>query len=137
MDKSLTIERLIAWISSFFGGLAVLLVSIGLFGVMSYVMARRTNEIGLRMALGATRMNVIGMVLRESMLMVVMGIAAGVPATLAATRLISTQLFGVSATDPGRMVGAGGLLIVVAILAGLVPARRASKIEPMAALRYE
>src|SRR5205807_10110042 len=99
VDKTLVQERLIAWVSGFFGALAVLLACIGLYGVMSYVAARRTNEIGVRLALGATRLEVQGMVLRESMVLVAAGIAIGLPATIGAARLAASFLFGIPAAD--------------------------------------
>jgi ABC-type antimicrobial peptide transport system permease subunit len=108
-----------------------------LYGVMSYTAARRTNEIGIRLALGATRATVVGMVLRESLLLVLAGIAIGVPLALGASRLISGLLFGVSATDPATISMASLLMIVVAAMAALAPARRAAKVDPMVALRYE
>jgi predicted permease len=137
LNQSLAQERLIATLSGFFGAVALLLASMGLYGVMSYTVARRTNEIGIRLALGATRAGVLGMVLRESVWLAGLGIAIGVPATLAATRLISAMLFGVSASDPWTVGAAAVLLIVVAALASFVPARRASKVDPLMALRYE
>ena len=137
VDESLVQERLIATLSGFFGALALLLASIGLYGVMSYIAARRTNEIGIRLALGASRAGVLWMALRETVALVILGIAIGVPGALAAGRLISTLLFGVSASDPVTVTAASGLMIAVAMLAGFVPARRASKVDPMVALRYE
>ena len=137
VDQSLVQERLIATLSGFFGALALLLASMGLYGVMSYIAARRTNEIGIRLALGASRGSVLWMALRETIALVIVGIAIGVPAALAAARLISTLLFGVSASDPMTVAGASVLMIGVATLAGFVPARRASKVDPMVALRYE
>jgi predicted permease len=137
VDKTLVQERLIAWVSGFFGALAVLLACIGLYGVMSYMAARRTNEIGIRLALGATRFEVLRMGLRESMLLVAAGIAIGIPATIGAMRLATSLLFGVSAADPGTIGLATLLLILVALFAGFLPARRASKVDPMTALRYE
>jgi predicted permease len=137
VDKTLVQERLIAWVSGFFGAVAVLLACIGLYGVMTYVAARRTNEIGIRLALGATRFEVLRMGLRESMLLVAAGVGIGIPATIGATRLATSLLFGVSAADPTTIGLATLLLIVVALIAGFLPARRASKVDPMTALRYE
>jgi ABC-type antimicrobial peptide transport system permease subunit len=104
---------------------------------MSYVVARRTNEIGIRMALGAERSNVRWLVMREVLALVAIGVVAGVPAALAGSRLISNMLFGLRGTDPVSMVVAVGAMLVVAMMAGYLPARRASRIEPMVALRYE
>jgi predicted permease len=137
LDSQLVQDRLISAIAGFFGVLAVLLTCLGLYGVMSYMVARRTNEIGIRMAIGATRGRVLTMVLQESLALVVGGILIGLPATIAAARLIANRLFGVGASDPATIGSAVLLIIVVAALAGLLPARRASKVDPMVALRYE
>ncbi len=130
-------ERLRATLSSFFGVLAVLLAGLGIFGVISYAVSRRTNEIGIRLALGAKPSNVQLMVLKETLLLTLVGVAIGVPVTLAATRLISTKLFGVSASDPVTIFGATVLMISVGALAALLPAHRASRVDPLVALRYE
>ena len=141
VDGSLNQERLIAQLSSFFGGLALLLACVGLYGIMSYAVARRTSEIGIRMALGAQRGNILGMVLRETLLLVLIGLALGIPAALAATRLagslISSLLFKLKAADPVTITIATLVMIVIALLAGYLPARRASRVDPMVALRYE
>ncbi|HYL75560.1 MAG TPA: ABC transporter permease [Bryobacteraceae bacterium] len=130
-------ERLMASLSGFFGGLGVLLACLGLYGVMSYTAARRTNEIGIRLALGAMPENVLRMVIRESLVLVLAGIAIGVPVALVATRLISTKLYGIGASDPLTISGAILLMIAVAAFAGGIPARRAANVDPMVALRYE
>jgi predicted permease len=137
LDSQLVQDRLISAIAGFFGVLAVLLACLGLYGVMSYMVARRTNEIGVRMAMGATRGQVLTRVLQESLALVAAGILIGLPATIAAARLIANRLFGVGASDPATIGSAVLLLIAVAALAGLLPARRASKVDPMVALRYE
>ncbi len=134
---SITNQRLVAQLSAFFGLLAVFLSCIGIYGVMSYVVTRRTNEIGIRMALGAGRSNMLWMVLREILTLVSVGVVIGVPATLAGDRLVSNMLFGLKPTDPATLVGATAILLIVAAIAGYLPARRASLIEPMVALRYE
>jgi predicted permease len=136
-DESLAQERLFATLSSFFGLLALLLASIGLYGVMSYNVARRTNEIGIRMALGARRGDVVRLVLQETLLLVLIGLVVGFGTALATTRLISSMLFGLTPNDPITIMLAAWLLIGVAMLAGYLPARRASRIDPMVALRYE
>ncbi len=136
-DESLTQERLFAILSSFFGILALSLACIGLYGVMSYGVARRTNEIGIRMALGASAPRVTLMVMRETMLVVVTGVVIGLGAAVATTRLIAAMLFGVAPTDPVTISFAILVMIGVAALAGYLPARRASKVDPMVALRYE
>ena len=130
-------DRLSAQLVSFFGALALILACIGLYGVMAQGVARRTNEIGIRMALGAKGGNIAWMVLRETLVLVVAGLAIGIPAALLSARLIETQLFGLSGTDPLTLIAAAAVLTVVALLAGYIPARRASRVDPLTALRYE
>jgi ABC-type antimicrobial peptide transport system permease subunit len=130
-------ERLFATLSSFFGLLAVMLAAIGLYGVMAYSVARRRNEIGIRMALGAQRRDVIRLALRESLLLVALGAGIGLATALATTRLISAQLFGLAPTDPLTITLATLLLLAVATLAGYLPARKAAQTDPMLALRDE
>ncbi|HEX6729064.1 MAG TPA: ABC transporter permease [Pyrinomonadaceae bacterium] len=130
-------ERLVAQLVGFFGALALLLACVGLYGVMAHNVARRTNEIGIRMALGAMRNNIAWMVLRESFLLVAGGLLIGVPVAVLAARLISSQLYGLSPGDPLTMVGAAAILIVVALIASYVPARKASRVNPLVALRDE
>jgi predicted permease len=130
-------DRLIAQLVSFFGALALLLACIGLYGVMAHGVARRTNEIGIRMALGARGGNIAWMILRETLILVVFGLLIGVPTALFAARFISAQLFGLQPADPATLIGAGVVLTLVALLAGYVPARRASRVNPLTALRYE
>jgi predicted permease len=137
VDATLVEERLITVLSGFFAVLAVLLASLGLYGVMAYRATRRTNEIGIRMALGATRGQVLGMVLKQSLGLVAVGIAIGVMATLGVTRLISSLLFGVKPADPVTIGGGALLMVVVAAVAAFLPARRAARVDPMTALRYE
>ncbi len=137
VNRSITNQRLVAQLSTFFGLLAVFLSCIGIYGLMSYVVMRRTNEIGIRMALGAKRSHVRWMVMREILLLVALGIAIGVPAALAGNRLISNMLFGLRPADPVSLLAAVGVLLVVAAIAGYLPARRASLVDPMVALRCE
>jgi predicted lysophospholipase L1 biosynthesis ABC-type transport system permease subunit len=111
--------------------------SIGLFGLMSYSVVRRTNEIGIRMALGAERQDVVRLVMRESMMLVVAGVLLGLTGAIAATRLVANLIFGLAPLDPITMTGAVVVMVFFAALAGYVPARRASRIDPMVALRYE
>ena len=135
--SSLGTDRLIAQLVSFFGALALVLACIGLYGVMAHGVARRTNEIGIRMALGARGANIAWMILRETLYLVLAGLVIGVPAALIGARLIATQLFGLSPTDPLTLIGASLVLTIVALLAGYLPARRASRVNPLSALRYE
>jgi predicted permease len=135
--RSTTNQRLLAQLSAFFGLLAVFLSCIGIYGLMSYVVSRRTNEIGLRMALGAERSQVLWSVMRESFWLVTLGIATGVPVALAGSRLISSLLYGLRASDPVTILAGVGVLSVVAALAGYLPARRASLLDPMSSLRYQ
>jgi len=137
LDETLSTERLIAMLSAAFGVLATVLAAIGLYGVMAFVVARRTKEIGLRMALGAPQGAVVWMVMRETAILVGLGLALGVPAAFALSRYVATQLYGVKATDVWTAAAALGILALVAAGAGFLPARRASGIDPIQALRYE
>jgi predicted permease len=137
VNRTMTSNRLTAQLSAFFGLLAVFLSCIGIYGLMSYVVSRRTNEIGIRMALGAARSNVRWLVLKEIVLLVAIGIAIGIPMTIAGNRLIANKLYGFHGTDLVSFAAAIILLLAVATLAGYIPASRASKVDPMVALRYE
>ncbi|PYT20584.1 MAG: multidrug ABC transporter substrate-binding protein [Acidobacteria bacterium] len=130
-------ERMFAGLVGSFGLIAALLAAIGLYGVMAYSVARRTNEIGIRMAMGAGRGHVQWMVLRESLWMVAAGLTLGIPAALALTRLVREALYGIQPNDPLSFVAAGVLMAVVAGVAGWIPARRAARVDPMRALRCE
>jgi predicted permease len=132
-----TQDRLVARLTTLFGVLALILASVGLYGVMSYFVARRTGEIGIRMALGATRMSVLSNVLRGALLQIAFGLVVGIPAALFAGHLMASQLYGVGSYDPWAFVGAAVVLAICAALASLIPARRAASIEPMQALRTE
>jgi predicted permease len=137
MKSSLLQDRLVTQLVSFFGLLALLLACVGLYGVMAQAVARRTNEIGIRMALGARGTNIVWMVLREVLSLVLAGLVLGIPTALIAARFVSSQLFGLKASDPATLIGAGVILTLVALIAGFVPARRASRVNPLVALRYE
>ena len=136
-EDSFVKERLIATLSTFFGLLAALLACVGLYGTLAYGVARRTGEIGVRMALGATRRDVLWMVLRETLVLIAIGVVVGLPCSVGASRLLASQLYGVKPTD-ALTLAAGALLFAgVAVFAGYDPARRASRVDPMVALRYE
>jgi macrolide transport system ATP-binding/permease protein len=130
-------DRLVAQLSSLFGGLSLILASVGLYGVMSYFVARRTSEIGVRMALGATRVDVVSLVMRGVLGQVLIGLCLGIPASLYAGYLMKSLLYGVGSYDPWALVGAPFALILCAAVAGFIPARRAASIEPMQALRTQ
>jgi predicted permease len=137
LDRSLVQQRLIARLSAFFGLTALLLACIGLYGILSYAVARRTHEIGIRLALGAQRGKVVWLVLREALALVTSGIAVGLLAALFVTKLADSLLFGLKPTDPLTLLIATVLLMVVATLAGYLPARRAAHVDPLVALRDE
>jgi ABC-type antimicrobial peptide transport system permease subunit len=134
---SITNESTIAELSAFFALVAIFLSSIGIYGVMSYLVARRTGEIGIRMALGAGRSVVGWQVMREIAVLVMSGIAIGLPAALAGGRLVNNLLYGISGTDPVSATAAVAVLIAAGLLAGYLPARRAARMDPLVALRYE
>jgi predicted permease len=137
IDRSLLRERVFAILSAFFGALALLLAGIGLYGLMAYNVSRRTQEIGVRIALGAARNNVLSMILRETLGVTGLGVALGLACALAASQVIVNMLYGVSAQDPATLAAAAAVLFAVAALAGWIPARRAMRVDPMVALRYE
>jgi predicted permease len=137
IDRGLLKERITALLSAFFGGLALLLAGIGLYGLMAYNVTRRTREIGIRMALGAQRGSVAALVLREALLLAAVGLAIGVPCALAGSKLIASMLYGVSARDGVTLASVSALLVAVAVVAGWIPARHAAQVDPMVALRCE
>ncbi|HEX3683510.1 MAG TPA: ABC transporter permease [Bryobacteraceae bacterium] len=137
LDDSLSVERLTASLASAFGLLATVLAAVGLYGVMAFLVTRRTREIGIRMALGARGGDVLWLVMREVLVIAAIGIAIGLPAALAVTRLVQTQLYGMSPSDPLTIALAILGILMIAALSGYVPARRASQIDPTIALRYE
>jgi predicted permease len=137
VGRSFTNQKLVAELSTFFGLLAVFLSCIGIYGLMSYVVSRRTHEIGIRMALGAPRSEVRWMVMREIALLVAVGVAIGIPITIASGRMVSHMLFGLKGADVASLLIAIAVLLTVGLLAGYLPAKRASRVDPMVALRYE
>ena len=137
IERRFAQEKVFAQAYAWFGGLALVVASIGLFGLMSYTVARRTNEIGIRMALGADRRTVLAMVMRESLVLVVVGVVLGVASALAAGRLVESLLFGLAATDALTLAGAVIVMFAVSAVAGYLPARTAARVNPMIALRYE
>src|SRR5262249_34229987 len=137
IDMQTMRDRLTAQLSSVVGGLAVLLACLGLYGVMSYNVARRTRELGVRMALGARRAAILSLVLREALAVTLIGAIAGLAASVAGTRVMQSLLFGLTARDPRTFVSATILLIAVASCAAALPAWRASRVDPMVALRCE
>ncbi|HWQ57326.1 MAG TPA: ADOP family duplicated permease, partial [Bryobacteraceae bacterium] len=137
LDDSVLQERLVATLCTLFGALAVLLAAVGLYGVMSQAVSRRTREIGVRIAMGAPRSGVMRMVIRDALVLVAAGAAIGIPAALALSRYVASLLYGISPQDPAAVAVSIGLLAVVTVAAAWVPARRATRIDPIRALRYE
>jgi predicted permease len=136
-DNNIAQERMLTTLCGFFGSLAVLLAAIGLYGVMAHAVARRVREIGIRMALGARAGDVRWLILRETALMVACGAAVGLPTAYFCTRLVETFLYGLTPQDPLTIAGSVALLLAITALAGYIPARRATRIDPMVALRYD
>jgi ABC-type antimicrobial peptide transport system permease subunit len=137
VDDSLRTDHFVASLSGAFGLLAIILASVGLYEIMAFSVARRTRDIGIRMALGARGSNIVRQVLGETLILMLMDVTIGVPIALAGTRLIGTMLFGLGAADPIAITAACAILAAIAALAGYIPARRASRVDPMVALRYE
>jgi ABC-type antimicrobial peptide transport system permease subunit len=137
IQESLLPEKLMAALSGFFGILAGLLTAVGLYGVISFLVARRTHEIGIRMALGAGKRQVLGSILRETLMLTALGIGVGLPITFIVARLIASMLFGVKPDDPAALALAAFALCGVSLSAAYIPARRAAKVDPLVALRYE
>jgi ABC-type antimicrobial peptide transport system permease subunit len=137
IEDMLTRERLMSRLSTFYGGVALVLACIGLYGLLAYEVARRTRELGIRMALGAERRDLLRLVVGQGISLALIGSAIGVGAAIGVTRFMSEMLYGIHADDPLTFAGVAILMIFVALLACYIPARRAMKVDPMAALRYE
>jgi ABC-type antimicrobial peptide transport system permease subunit len=137
IDESLLNERMVASLSAMFGALATLLAVVGLYGVMAYTVEQRTREIGIRVALGAQRGNVVWLVMKEVVVMVGIGFAIGLPAAWLSSKLVASLLYGIQPDDPVSIAAAMAVLAGIALLAGYIPAARASRVDPLRALRYE
>jgi ABC-type antimicrobial peptide transport system permease subunit len=137
IDATMQMERTLATLTTSFGVLALLLASVGIYGIMAYSVAQRTNEIGIRLALGARPVQVRSMILRESTWLTAGGIVVGVGAALGLTRLVKSMLYGVTPNDPVTLAAGVALLLAVALVATWIPARRAASVQPMEALRHE
>jgi ABC-type antimicrobial peptide transport system permease subunit len=137
LDETLLTDRLIALLSAGFGLLATILASVGLYGVMAFVVVRRKKELGIRLALGAQPAGVVWLVMKEVLLLLVIGLAVGIPAAIGAGRYVAAQLYGIDPNDPWIAGSTVVLLTLVSAAAGLIPARRASRIDPILAIRYE
>ncbi len=137
ISNSLTSERFQTTLLTLFGGLGLLIVIVGVYGVISYFVAQRTHEIGVRMALGATQTSVLRLVLRQGALLAVAGVAIGVAASLALARVLRGLLYGIAPSDPATLVGITALLMIVVLAASWIPARRATRVDPLIALRHE
>jgi ABC-type antimicrobial peptide transport system permease subunit len=137
VERTLVREKLVATLASLFGAISLALAAVGLYGLIAYTVTRRTHEIGVRIALGANRVQVLWMVLRAALALVAIGILIGLPISFAVSSLVSKMLFGLKPTDLANAAEVAGLLAAVATVAAYLPARRASSVEPMEALRYE
>ena len=137
LSESIARQRFSTLLLGVFAGVALALAAVGIYGVMSYSMAQRTREIGIRMALGAQKWDVLKLAVGQGLKLVAVGVAIGLAGALALTRVMSSLLFGISATDPATLVTISLVLVAVALLASYLPARRASKVDPLIALRYE
>ena len=137
LDHALLPERVLAMLSGFFGGLGLLLASIGLYGLLQYTVSRRTGEIGVRVALGASRSGIAALILRDVAMLLAVGLAMGFALAFAGARVIATSLYGLSGHDPVALGAAAGVLVLVALGASLVPSLRAARVDPAVALRHQ
>jgi len=137
MDKQVFIEKLVAQLSSAFAVLAVLLACAGIYGLLSYEVTRRTREIGIRMAIGAQRGHVVGMIVKQGLVLAILGALIGSAVSLGASRLLQSLLYGVRAGDPLTLLFVAALVLFVGLVACWIPARRATRVDPLVALRYE
>ena len=137
IEKRFAHEKVLAQAYALFGGIAVFVAAIGLFGLMSYNVSRRTREIGIRIAMGAQRREVLGLIVRESLVLVIAGIVIGIGISIASGEYVASQLFGLEPTDVTTLLAAMAVMVAVSAAAGYLPARRATRVDPMIALRYE
>ena len=137
INQDLRTERILAILSAFFAAVTALLVALGLYGLLAYTVTRRTTEIGVRLALGASRKSVLWLILKDALLLTALGIVIGIPAVLIAGKLISSMLYGISPSSPLTLVICALVMLAIAASAGLIPAWRAAKVDPSTALRWE
>lgn len=137
LNRTLDRDRLLAFLAGSFGALALAIAAVGIYGLLSYEVAKRANEVGIRMALGATRSSILAMVLREVLLVCAVGVALGTAAALASSRLVENIVFGIEPRNPLMLAAAAAILVLVALVAAWFPARRAASVDPMCALRHE
>jgi ABC-type antimicrobial peptide transport system permease subunit len=137
IGETLSTERMLATVSTILGALAIVLAMVGLYSVLANAVAQRAREIGIRMALGAARTQVIGMVMRDTLRMVFVGVLVGIPVSLAASRWIASFLYGVEAQDPLTYIAIAGLVVAAGLAAAYAPSRRASRVDPIVVLRYD
>jgi ABC-type antimicrobial peptide transport system permease subunit len=135
LDRAILQERVTAMLAAFFGALALLLAAVGLYGLMAYSVVQRTREIGIRVALGAQRTEVVTMVMGDTMRLVIVGVALGTPMALSSSRLVGSLLFGLAPGDPVTLAVIAGMLLAIGLVAGYLPGRRASRVDPIEALR--
>jgi ABC-type antimicrobial peptide transport system permease subunit len=137
IGERISTERMLAMVSTILGALAIVLAMVGLYSVLANAVAQRAREIGIRMALGAARTQVVGMVMRDTLRMVSLGVLVGIPVSLAASRWIASFLYGIKAQDPLTYIAIAALVVAAGLAAAYVPSRRASRVDPMVVLRYD
>jgi ABC-type antimicrobial peptide transport system permease subunit len=137
IGERISTERMLAMVSTILGALAIVLAMVGLYSVLANAVAQRAREIGIRMALGAARTQVVGMVMRDTLRMVSLGVLVGIPVSLAASRWIASFLYGIKAQDPLTYIATAALVVAAGLAAAYIPSRRASRVDPMVVLRYD